>query len=129
MDNVFAKPPSTVPQHYKALLQKKEATLAASTDCFAPASSAPAHLYTSKGIMMGLRKGNSVSQHLSQSNPTNSVLNSDPGKSVNSSEQPSKESSLRLQLEEQRVLNAKLGSRVQYLEALLKQHGVTFKHN
>ena len=101
-----------MPQHYKALLQKKDAALATSTDCFAPVSSAPAHLYTAKGIMIGKR--------LSQSNPATSVRDS----SLQSTDKP-----LQSQLEEQRALSVQLRGRVKYLEALLEAHKIPFQTN
>ena len=119
MENIFAKPPPSIPQHYKMLLQKKEASLSSTTDCFAPVSLSPNHLYTPNGILLGQRRNSSkvsayTSRALSEIEPLRSVYLSD------------NTDDLKKELQQSKQENKKLEERIDELEQLLKAHNIDY---
>ena len=122
MENVFAKPPPSIPQHYKLLLEKKEATFASSNDCFAPASLSPSHLYTPNGILLGQRK--SLSKISASSYRRNSELS---GANPSFASKESKDIEFyQKELDKSRKENKVLQERILKLETLLNYHSIEF---
>ena len=124
MESIFAKPPPSVPQHYKMLLQKKEATLHSLHDCFAPATASPTHLYTPEGIQIGQRKSSSLVYP--QSSALHKPAAADRFEPATRQVKAQPPEDLRAELEQYRLENAQLSDRIRDLEALLRANNIDF---
>lgn len=131
MESIFSRPPFTRSQHYKELLRKKELTVPASQDCFAPASSSPPHLYSSRGLRVGAAKTPTISQQESSIPQFATQALSEfknPELSVVSGRSGAGESGVFVdELQRVQLENVELQRRVLKLESLLKANYIEFE--